>query len=234
MPIVVGMLALPDAASPRRSSTTTAALAALPRARPPAPRGHRRGPRSGRLRRHRHDRADRRDPGLPARRRRPAAARPRRPRGSTPTRGGPARGGHRVRRTAGHGRLPRRAARRGAARGPPRRQVRAELAAGRRGDLRRDAALLHDHDQVAQEIHDLGLAQIAKLADEYRALGPEVVGTDDLAAIFEAMRTDPKLHFEQRRAARRGVARSPCSGPGTRCPTGSRCCRRRRARSRRP
>ena len=48
----------------------------------------------------------------------------------------------------------------------------------------------------AQEIHDLGLAQIAKLADEYRALGPEVVGTDDLAAIFEAMRTDPKLHFE--------------------------------------
>jgi uncharacterized protein (DUF885 family) len=51
-------------------------------------------------------------------------------------------------------------------------------------------------DKSAQEIHDIGLAQVAKLADEYRALGPEVVGTDDLAEIFEAMRTDPKLHFE--------------------------------------
>ncbi len=48
----------------------------------------------------------------------------------------------------------------------------------------------------AQEIHEIGLAQVAKLADEYRALGPEVVGTDDLQEIFEAMRTDPKLHFE--------------------------------------
>jgi uncharacterized protein (DUF885 family) len=49
--------------------------------------------------------------------------------------------------------------------------------------------------KAAQEIHDIGLAQIEKLADEYRGLGPEVVGTDDLAEIFEAMRTDPKLHF---------------------------------------
>ncbi len=49
----------------------------------------------------------------------------------------------------------------------------------------------------AQEIHDLGLAQVAKLADEYRALGPEVVGTDDLAAIFDAMRSDPALHFTE-------------------------------------
>jgi uncharacterized protein (DUF885 family) len=51
--------------------------------------------------------------------------------------------------------------------------------------------------KTAQEIHDIGLAQVAKLADEYRALGPEVVGTDDLQEIFEAMRTDPKLHFER-------------------------------------
>ena len=48
----------------------------------------------------------------------------------------------------------------------------------------------------AQEIHEIGLAQIEKLAEEYRALGPEVVGTDDLQQIFEAMRTDPALHFE--------------------------------------
>ncbi len=52
-------------------------------------------------------------------------------------------------------------------------------------------------EMSAQEIHDLGLAQVEKLADEYRALGPEAVGTADLAEIFEAMRTDPKLHFER-------------------------------------
>ncbi len=50
-------------------------------------------------------------------------------------------------------------------------------------------------DKTAQEIHEIGLAQVEKLADEYRGLGPEVVGTDDLQQIFEAMRTDPKLHF---------------------------------------
>lgn len=47
----------------------------------------------------------------------------------------------------------------------------------------------------AQEIHDIGLAQIDQLAEEYRTLGPEVVGTDDLRRIFEAMRSDPALHF---------------------------------------
>jgi uncharacterized protein (DUF885 family) len=50
--------------------------------------------------------------------------------------------------------------------------------------------------KTAEEIHEIGLQQVAQLADEYRALGPEVVGTDDLQQIFEAMRTDPKLHFE--------------------------------------
>ena len=38
-------------------------------------------------------------------------------------------------------------------------------------------------------------AQIEKLADEYRSLGPEVVGTDDLSQIFKAMRSEPRLHF---------------------------------------
>lgn len=49
--------------------------------------------------------------------------------------------------------------------------------------------------RTAQEIHDIGLQQVAALAEEYRALGPAVVGTDDLAEIFDALRTDPKLHF---------------------------------------
>ena len=51
-------------------------------------------------------------------------------------------------------------------------------------------------DMTAREVHEIGRAQVATLADEYRALGPEVMGTDDLEEIFEAMRTDPKLHFE--------------------------------------
>jgi uncharacterized protein (DUF885 family) len=66
------------------------------------------------------------------------------------------------------------------------------------GDAAYDATLRYytTTDKSAEEIHETGLAQVAKLADEYRTLGPEVVGTDDLDEIFQAMRTDPKLHFE--------------------------------------
>ena len=45
-----------------------------------------------------------------------------------------------------------------------------------------------------QEIHDLGLQQVARLADEYRELGPTVLGTDHLGRIFEGLRSDPALH----------------------------------------
>lgn len=46
----------------------------------------------------------------------------------------------------------------------------------------------------AQEIHEIGLRQVESLADEYRALGPEVIGSADLARIFEGLRSDPALH----------------------------------------
>ncbi|GGF46741.1 hypothetical protein GCM10011519_20910 [Marmoricola endophyticus] len=52
-------------------------------------------------------------------------------------------------------------------------------------------------DLTAQQIHDIGLEQVAKLAEEYRALGPDVVGSDDLGTIFERLRTDPALHYER-------------------------------------
>jgi len=45
-----------------------------------------------------------------------------------------------------------------------------------------------------QEIHDIGLRQIEKLADEYRELGPEVLGTSDVPEIFRRLRDDPALH----------------------------------------
>jgi uncharacterized protein (DUF885 family) len=51
-------------------------------------------------------------------------------------------------------------------------------------------------DKSAEEIHEIGLAQVAQLAGEYRALGPEAVGSADLDEIFAAMRSDPALHFE--------------------------------------
>ncbi len=67
------------------------------------------------------------------------------------------------------------------------------------GDVSYAAALRYftTTDKSAREIHDLGLRTVAALAEEYRALGPEVVGTDDLQAVFEALRTDPALHFER-------------------------------------
>lgn len=51
--------------------------------------------------------------------------------------------------------------------------------------------------KTAQQIHEIGLAQVEALAAEYRAMGPAVTGTDDLQGIFEAMRTDPALHFQR-------------------------------------
>ena len=46
----------------------------------------------------------------------------------------------------------------------------------------------------AGEIHEIGLQQIARLADEYRELGAEVLGTTDLQDIFTRLRDDPELH----------------------------------------
>lgn len=46
----------------------------------------------------------------------------------------------------------------------------------------------------AREIHEIGLEQVESLAAEYRALGPETVGTTDVDRIFEAMRSEPALH----------------------------------------
>jgi uncharacterized protein (DUF885 family) len=49
-------------------------------------------------------------------------------------------------------------------------------------------------DLSARRIHEVGLEQVDKLAAEYRELGPEVVGTNDVAEIFGRLRDDPALH----------------------------------------
>ncbi len=46
----------------------------------------------------------------------------------------------------------------------------------------------------AEQIHEIGLAQVESLAAEYRALGPQVTGSSDLDQIFESLRSDPALH----------------------------------------
>ncbi len=55
-------------------------------------------------------------------------------------------------------------------------------------------------DKTAQEIHDIGLQQVESLAAEYRQLGPEVTGSDQLERIFDALRSDPALHHESAEA----------------------------------
>ncbi len=50
-------------------------------------------------------------------------------------------------------------------------------------------------DSSAAEIHEIGMQQIASLAEEYRELGQQVLGTSELQEIFSALRDDPSLHF---------------------------------------
>ena len=52
------------------------------------------------------------------------------------------------------------------------------------------------------EIHDVGLGQIERLAEEYRKLGAEVLGTDALTEIFGRLRDDPALHHTSGEAIR--------------------------------
>jgi uncharacterized protein (DUF885 family) len=49
-------------------------------------------------------------------------------------------------------------------------------------------------DADPTEVHQIGLDQIARLDDEYRELGSEVLGTSDLQEIYSRLRDDPELH----------------------------------------
>jgi uncharacterized protein (DUF885 family) len=58
----------------------------------------------------------------------------------------------------------------------------------------RAAAFYTTVDMPVAEIHEIGLRQVAALEDEYRTLGPEVVGTSEVPAVLRALREDPALH----------------------------------------
>jgi uncharacterized protein (DUF885 family) len=50
-------------------------------------------------------------------------------------------------------------------------------------------------DLTAEEIHQIGLETVAALDEEYRELGRQALGTEDLPSIYAALRDDPDLHF---------------------------------------
>ena len=70
----------------------------------------------------------------------------------------------------------------------------------------------------ALDIHDTGLAQVESLAAEYRRLGAEALGTSDVTEIFERMRDDPTLHFTRGKelvtASETAMARAWAAIPG--------------------
>ncbi|MEC3977702.1 DUF885 domain-containing protein [Amycolatopsis sp. H20-H5] len=72
-------------------------------------------------------------------------------------------------------------------------------------------------DRGPQELHETGLALIAKLAEEYRTLGSRVFGTDQLAEIFAKLRTDPALRWsdaeELLETARSAITRAEAEAP---------------------
>jgi uncharacterized protein (DUF885 family) len=56
------------------------------------------------------------------------------------------------------------------------------------------AAFYTTVDTSPTDIHQIGLDQVASLAEEYSELGREVVGTSDVPSVFAALRDDPALH----------------------------------------
>jgi uncharacterized protein (DUF885 family) len=53
-------------------------------------------------------------------------------------------------------------------------------------------------DLTAEEIHALGLAEVARIRAEIADLGENVFGTRDVAEIQRRLRNDPELHFSSR------------------------------------
>ncbi len=60
-------------------------------------------------------------------------------------------------------------------------------------------ALVHSYttlDRSADELHQTGLDELARIHDEFRTIGDRVWGLTDVEQIFERLRTDPELYFD--------------------------------------
>lgn len=53
-------------------------------------------------------------------------------------------------------------------------------------------------ETAPEELHRVGLEEIARIDAEFVELGGRLLGTDDLTATLAALRTDPELHFSTR------------------------------------
>jgi uncharacterized protein (DUF885 family) len=66
-----------------------------------------------------------------------------------------------------------------------------------------DGAVTYDHlvkahttlDLSAEEVHQTGLQQVARLADEYLEIAGPVLGSSDLTEILDRLSSDPDLHY---------------------------------------
>lgn len=72
-------------------------------------------------------------------------------------------------------------------------------------------------ERTPEELHETGLEQVARLAEEYRTIGSRVFGTSDLGEIFQRLRTDPALRWtsdeELLTSARTAISRAEAVAP---------------------
>lgn len=67
------------------------------------------------------------------------------------------------------------------------------------GGLARYEALIRVHtttDRTAAQLHELGLTLVSNIHDEFRALGRQLFGLDDVVEIFARLQSDPDLRWE--------------------------------------
>jgi uncharacterized protein (DUF885 family) len=82
------------------------------------------------------------------------------------------------------------------------------------------AKLIRVHTSLSmtpQEVHELGLQQVARVRRDLATLGAKVFGTSDVAAIQKKLRSDPAMHFasaaEVEAKARATLARAQAAVP---------------------
>ncbi len=73
-------------------------------------------------------------------------------------------------------------------------------------------------DMTAEQIHHVGLEQVARVEAEYLRIAAPVLGTDDIAEIYRRLRDDPALHYRDGDAvisdATEALARATAAAPG--------------------
>jgi len=89
---------------------------------------------------------------------------------------------------------------------------------GGREDYLRRIRLETSLDRTPEELHQLGLDEIARIRGELGALGQKVLGTSDIAEIQKKLRSDPAMHFasaeEVRAKAEETLGRAKAAIPG--------------------